>query len=177
MPVPRGGIHIQSDRLSIKPFCDSDAEPAFNCITPTLTRFMTWDPPATRADFARIWRGWLPAIEARSDLVFAIRLRDDGAFLGLSALHRAQTETPELGIWIREDRHGKGFGREAVGMIARWATRELGTQRFIYPVAEDNRASRRIAESLGGAVVERRATPKYASVVYLIPRQRDAVPK
>jgi hypothetical protein len=41
----------------------------------------------------------------------------------------------------------------------------------MYPVAQDNGASRRIAESLGGVIVETRATPKYASVIYRIPDQ------
>ncbi len=54
-----------------------------------------------------------------------------------------------------------------------WASREWGIDRFIYPVAEENYASRRIAESLGGVVVERRQTPKYQSVIYQIPRQLE----
>jgi RimJ/RimL family protein N-acetyltransferase len=88
----------------------------------------------------------------------------------LTGLHRVRTESPELGIWIREDRHRNGFGREAVTLVADWATRTIGCASFTYPVAEENRPSRRIAESLGGVIVESRVTPKYKSVVYRIPR-------
>lgn len=168
-------MEIASARLSIKPFSADDADAAFSCITPTLTRFMAWDPPANKEAFNRIWQQWLLAAAEGSEFVFAIRERESAAFLGLTGLHRLNSEHPELGIWIREDRHREGFGREAVSQVARWATCILGIQRgFTYPVAEENRASRRIAEGLGGVVVEQRIEPKYRAVVYRIPPQSIA---
>jgi RimJ/RimL family protein N-acetyltransferase len=164
-------IQIESTRLLIKPFSANDADATFSCITPSLTRCMAWEPPASRHDFDGVWRSWIPSINDGSDYVFAIRQRADGSFLGLTGLHRVRTESPELGIWIREDRHRNGFGREAVTLVAHWATRTIGCASFTYPVAEQNRASRRIAESLGGVIVDSRATPKYISVVYRIPRR------
>ncbi|WP_175856123.1 GNAT family N-acetyltransferase [Burkholderia anthina] len=166
-------IRIESGRLSIKPFSAGDADAAFPCITPSLTRLMSWEPPPDRASFARIWQAWLPAMIEGTDFVFAVRQRDSGEFLGLAGLHHVKGPDVELGIWIREDRHGEGIGREAVSLVAMWASREWGIDRFIYPVAEENYASRRIAESLGGVVVERRQTPKYQSVIYQIPRQLE----
>ncbi|MGE8163719.1 GNAT family N-acetyltransferase [Paraburkholderia sp. NPDC080076] len=163
-------IQIESTRLLIKPFTAHDADATFACITPSLTRHMAWEPPASRHDFDGVWRSWIPTIDDGSDYVFAIRLRADGSFLGLAGLHRVRTESPELGIWIREDRHRNGFGREAVTLVAHWATRTIGCASFTYPVAEANRPSRRIAGSLGGVIVESRATPKYKFVVYRIPR-------
>lgn len=164
-------IHIESGRLSIKPFSASDADATFPCITLSLTRFMAWEPPPDRASFDRIWQAWLPAIADGTDFVFAVRQRDSGAFLGLAGLHCINDASAELGIWIREDRHREGIGREAVSLIAGWASRALDIEGFTYPVAEENYPSRRIAESLGGVVAEQRETPKYKSVVYQIPRQ------
>lgn len=162
-------IHIESARLSIRPFSSNDADAAFQCITPSLTRFMAWEPPADRESFDRVWQTWLPAIAAGSDYVFAIRQRDSGAFLGLVGFHHVNDVSPELGVWIREDRHYEGIGREAVRLVVEWACLTLGTQCFTYPVAEENYPSRRIAESLGGTVTGRRETPKYQSVIYQIP--------
>ncbi|MFM0016838.1 GNAT family N-acetyltransferase [Paraburkholderia sediminicola] len=164
-------IQIESTRLLIKPFSANDADATFSCITHSLTRHMAWEPPTSRHDFDGVWRSWIPSIEDGSDYIFTIRQRADGSFLGLAGLHRVRTESPELGIWIREDRHRHGFGREAVTLIAHWATRTIGCESFTYPVAEENCPSRRIAESLGGVVVESRVTPKYKSVVYRIPRR------
>lgn len=167
-------IHIESGRISIRPFSATDADETYRCITPTLTRFMAWEPPANRAAFDSVWQAWLPAIVDGSDFTFAIRQHEkdkDGTFLGLAGLHRVTGANAELGIWIREDRHGEGLGREAVSLVSQWATRALGIRRFTYPVAEANFSSRRIAESLGGVVIERRTATKYDSVVYEIPEQ------
>jgi hypothetical protein len=45
----------------------------------------------------------------------------------------------------------------------------LGKESFIYPVAVQNTASRRIAEGFQGEIIGHRANPKYESVVYRIP--------
>ncbi|NYH16350.1 RimJ/RimL family protein N-acetyltransferase [Paraburkholderia bryophila] len=169
MPPSAQSIRIESTRLLIKPFSPADADVAFSCITLSLTRYMAWEPAASRDEFDRIWQGWIPSIENGSDYVFAIRHRTDRSFLGLVGLHYVNTEKQELGIWIREDRHGEHFGREAVTLVARWATQTLGAESFIYPVAEENLPSRRIAESLGGVIVEHCERPKYKAVIYRIP--------
>ncbi|MFJ2991828.1 GNAT family N-acetyltransferase [Pandoraea sp. NPDC087047] len=164
-------IHIESERLSIRPFSADDADDSFRCITPSLTRFMSWEPPANRETFDRIWQGWLLTIAEGTDFTFAIRQKATGNFLGLAGLHGVRSTSAELGIWIREDFHAQGFGREAVGLVAMWASLALGSESFTYPVAEENDSSRRIAESLGGVIVERHETPKLMSVIYRIPKQ------
>lgn len=133
MPLRSEEVHIESERLSIRPFSADDADASFRCITPSLTRFMSWEPPANRDDFDRIWLSWLPTIVEGTDFVFAIRHRDDRNFLGLAGLHRVRTASAELGIWIREDFHQQGFGREAVGLVARWASLALGIEMLHLP--------------------------------------------
>lgn len=164
-------IHIESGRLSLRPFSAGDADATFPYITLSLTRWRSWEPPVDRTSFDRIWQAWLPAIAEGTDLVFTVRQRDSGSFLGLAGLHHVQNASAELGIWIREDRHREGIGREAVSLVAGWASGALGIEHFTYPVAEQNHPSRRIAESLGGVVAEWRETPKYKCVIYQIPRQ------
>jgi len=77
--------------------------------------------------------------------------------------------SPELGLWLKESSHGQGFGREVVAALIEWGHGTLGKQGFIYPVAVQNAASRRIAESLRGEIIGSRTNPKYESVVYKIP--------
>lgn len=64
-----------------------------------------------------------------------------------------------------------GFRPEVVAAVAEWAHKTLGKKSFIYPVAVQNTASRRIAERLDGEIVENRTSPKYESVVYKIRRK------
>jgi RimJ/RimL family protein N-acetyltransferase len=56
-----------------------------------------------------------------------------------------------------------------VRAVVQWASQWVAAKHFIYPVATQNRASRRIAEALGGVVIKRRTAEKYDSVVYQIP--------
>lgn len=167
--MPWSDTVITSGRLALRPFSGADADEAFACITPTLTRYLSFEPAATSADFEAVWRGWLADIATGTHFNFTLRERAGGAFLGLLGLHNARTAEPELGLWIREDAHGRGYGREAVRALAEWASGHFAPRCFRYPVAQANIASRRIAEGLGGTVTGHLQQPKYAAVVYRIP--------
>jgi RimJ/RimL family protein N-acetyltransferase len=91
-------IDIQTERLQIRPFSAADAGEAFDAITPTLTRFMAFDPPPSRSAFETIWRQWLSTIANASDITFVIRHRETGGFIGLAGLHNTRAPEPQLGI-------------------------------------------------------------------------------
>jgi RimJ/RimL family protein N-acetyltransferase len=160
-------IVIHSPRLQLSQFQMTDAEEVFACITPSITRFMRWEPPS--------WNEYLARCEERLQVVdaktfsFVIRRRDSKECLGMAGLEQCDTESPELGLWMKESAHGQGFGREVVAAVAAWAHQTLGKKSFIYPVAVQNTASRRIAEGFRGRIIENRANPKYEAVVYKIP--------
>ena len=87
----------------------------------------------------------------------------------MTAVEDTDTASPELGLWLKESAHGQGFGSEVVAALAEWAHKNLGKESFLYPVAVQNTASRRIAEGLHGEIIGTRTNPKYESVVYKIP--------
>lgn len=162
-------IVIQSPRLQLSRFQITDAEEVFACITPAITKFMRWEPPS--------WSEYMARCEERlrapkpNTLSFVIRRRDSNECLGMTGLEDIDRPSPELGLWIKESAHGQGFGREVVGALAEWAHKNLGKESFIYPVAVQNTASRRIAEGFQGEIIETRTNPKYESVVYKIPQK------
>jgi RimJ/RimL family protein N-acetyltransferase len=86
----------------------------------------------------------------------------------MAGLEECDAESPELGLWMKVSALGHGFGREVVAALAEWAHKTLGKKSFIYPVAVQNSASRRIAEGFHGEIMETRTNPKYESVVYKI---------
>ncbi|MGI6855014.1 GNAT family N-acetyltransferase [Mesorhizobium sp. 1B3] len=165
MPV----LQILSPRTITKPFSPPDAHEIYACISPEITKFMTWEPPASYSDFRTVWRAWLAPGDPQTDLHLVVRDRKDSRFLGCVGLHSLRTKIPELGIWLRRDAHGMGFGGEVIGAVVAWASRQFTVECFEYPVAEENVASRRIAESLGGSTIGRRDNPKYRAIVYHIP--------
>ena len=162
-------ITLRTERLLITPFSPDDADEAFAEITPSLTRFLSFEPPPSREAFETIWKKWLKTIEDGSDLTFVLRLLDSRRFLGLAGLHETRSAEPKLGIWIAESEHGHGYGREAVHNIARWGAKAFGATAFHYPVAVENSPSRRLAEALGGLEIGTETTAKFASVIYRIP--------
>ena len=87
----------------------------------------------------------------------------------MASFEDADSVSPELGLWLKESAHGQGFGREVVAALMEWGHGTLGKESFLYPVAVQNTASRRIAEHLHGEIVGKRSNPKYESVVYRIP--------
>jgi RimJ/RimL family protein N-acetyltransferase len=167
-------INLVSPRLALHSFSAADAPDSFAAATPKIARFMGWDPASSLEAFAEIWRAWLPHMEAGTDLPLVVRLRETGEFLGAGGLHNLASAEPEVGIWIKEQAHGCGYGREAVATAIAWASRELSATGFIYPVVVENRASRHLAERLGGRLVGTRTLRKpsgavFDQVVYRIP--------
>ena len=160
-------IVIRSPRLRLSQFQMRDAAEVFACITPAIARFMPWEPPS--------WSEYLTRCEKRvqspepNKFSLVVRKLDNEECLGMASLEDADSVWPELGLWLKESVHRQGFGREVVAALVEWGHASLGKGSFIYPVAVQNIASRRIAENLGGAIIGTRANPKYDSVIYRIP--------
>jgi RimJ/RimL family protein N-acetyltransferase len=100
--------------------------------------------------------------------------RHPNEFLGVAGVHRIGSPEPEVGIWIRETAHGRGYGRESIEAIVKWAPANIGAEAFIYPVVTQNHPSHRLAQSLHGSIVGARELRKsggavFDQVVYRIP--------
>lgn len=157
-------ITLMSSRLLLRSFTADDAAEAFAVATPSVTRFMAWDPSPSLDAFEQVLRTWLPRMESGTDLFAVVRLKKTHEFLGMSGVHGIGSHEPELGIWIKEQAHGFGYGREAVATIISWAGRETHATSFCYPVAVENRSSRRLAECLGGSLAGPRPIVKPGGV-------------
>lgn len=163
---------FQSQRLQLTRFQMSDARDVFACVTPAITRYLTWDPLP--------WEEYLALSEAGirandpNQFNFVIRRRDTNECLGMTALEHADQPSPEIGLWLKETAHGQGYGREVVEALIGWTSQALGKESFTYPVAVQNTASRRIAERLGGSIVAQLQRLKYKAVVYQVPAKNSA---
>lgn len=168
---------LSSARLRLTAFEPDDAAEIFAAVTPTLTRYLAFDPSPSFAAFSEIWPTWIPKMASGTDLFMVVRLAQTGEFLGMVGLHNIGELEAEAGVWIKKTSHGSGYGREAVTALVGWAAGATGVQRIIYPVVEYNHPSRRVAESLGGVVVGSRRLRKtddldHPTVIYRIPAPR-----
>lgn len=167
-------LDIETERLHLRAYRDADAQEIFEAMTPEVARYMSFEPSRDVDEILSLGRIWTTNQRAGKEVSIAVRRREGGKFLGMCGLHYRDDPEPEVGIWIRADAHRQGFGREAVGSIVRYAGGVLGEASVVYPVVAENMPSRRVAESLGGEVFDRRTMTKpsgvtYEMVVYRVP--------
>lgn len=167
-------VSLSSQRLFLKCFSPEDAREVFEAVTPTITRFMGFEPAPSFEAFEQIWQDWFPLMHSGTDAHFVVRATSNREFLGIVGLHEIDDTEPKIGIWIKEAAHGLGFGREAVAALISFAASGLGKKAVLYPVVEKNYPSRHLAETLGGIVVGRRILRKadgieLPEVIYRIP--------
>ena len=145
---------IESARLRLVPTAKADAEDIFHTFTAEVTRYMFPKPAEHLKDTLGFIKESRQATGAGVNLQLTISLKATGEFLGCCGLHGHESvRTPELGIWIKRQAHGYGYGREAVLALVGWAVEALDIDGFVYPVDRRNAASRKIPEALGGEVV------------------------
>jgi RimJ/RimL family protein N-acetyltransferase len=144
---------IQTERLVQKAINMIYKEEIYNTFTENVTKYMYPQPTGNIEDIASFIESSIKGLEEGSNLQLVILSRD-GEFLGCSGLHKANTKTPELGIWLKEDAHGHGYGKEAIGGIIKWARQHVDFDHILYPVDKDNVSSRRIPEAYGGVIAK-----------------------
>jgi RimJ/RimL family protein N-acetyltransferase len=145
-------VVIESERLRLVAASEEYAEAIFREFTPEVTEYMGPKPPDEIEETLTYIRGTRGRMAAGEEFSSAILLKHTGEYLGGGGVHGIDRDTPELGIWIKKGAHGKGYGREAVTALARWAFENLSVRYLTYPVDRRNVASRKIPESLGGRV-------------------------
>jgi len=154
-PVDLTVVQIDGQRISLLPINESYASEIFKEFDSEITRYMLPKPAGNIEETLTFIHNSLDGMREGKELVLVVTKRDDGEFLGCCGLHgRGNPRTPELGIWLRKDAHGKKFGREAIQTLISWAAEHIDFDYAIYPVDKANAPSRKIAESLGGSIFE-----------------------
>lgn len=155
-------VEIITDRLLLRPIELVDLEPIAREFDEQITRYM-YPPPARSAmDVAPFIADSIEGLTNNTNLQLTATLAEDPEqFVGCLGLHKAQTATPELGIWIAKTFHRQGLGLEAIEALCGWAAEEIECDFLRYPVDRENLPSRRIPEHLGGEIEDEydRITP------------------
>jgi RimJ/RimL family protein N-acetyltransferase len=118
---------------------------------PEVARHTYVNEPST-ADDAVVWvaryiRGW----QDGSCAGFAVVDGSDGTFLGFCALVTVDADgmEAEIGYITAPAARGRGIATRALLLISDWALTTIGLQRLELRIAEDNPASRNVAERAG----------------------------
>jgi RimJ/RimL family protein N-acetyltransferase len=118
---------------------------------PEVARHTYVNEPST-ADDAVVWvaryiQGWQDA----SCAGFAVVDASDGSFLGFCALVTIDAEgmEAEIGYITAPAARGRGIATRALLLISDWALTGIGLKRLELRIADDNPASRGVAERAG----------------------------
>jgi RimJ/RimL family protein N-acetyltransferase len=165
---------ITSARLTIRAFTAADAAESFAEANARVAKFMSWNPPASETEFRTIWQRGISDMGSGKGLHLVIRLTSTNEFIGTAGLHPADATLLETGLWIKESAQDRGYGREAVAAVIKWASERFRPSGFLYPVVDENTPSRRLAEALRGEIIGTRQRQKVGDkdrklLLYCIP--------
>ncbi len=170
-------VAFQTDRLDLQSVDLALSDTIFETFTPEVTRFMSTRAPMIPAESEQFLRETLIRIARGEEIVLAIRETYTQRFLGVCGIHaRDDASRPELGIWLREDAQGYGYGSEAIQGLIAWGSTHLVTDAFLYRVSPHNHASISIAEKEGGRILPKHslASSTIHTITYHIPLQIPA---
>jgi RimJ/RimL family protein N-acetyltransferase len=168
-------IEIQTSRLTMRNLLPADVAELSVVSSQSIERIMPWDRPASKPGYAQVAQSWLSSMDDGADIYFVIRLSINESCLGMAFIRGVRTPFAELGIYLPEEVHGRGFGKEALRGVTTWASKSLENRYVEFPVDEMDVRGVKIAESLRGSIVGRRVNPKCSTVVYRLPLFRSAV--
>jgi RimJ/RimL family protein N-acetyltransferase len=152
---------LRGARILLRPYRDEDAEAVFAAIEESrehlrpwvgwVDRFGTLD--RTRAYCLRCAIRW----RERSELSTGIFAAESGQFLGGAGLHQPDWErgTFEISCWLRTSAAYRGYGTEALRLLADLAFTRLGTNQITLISDARNGPTQRLADKCGYVLGER----------------------
>lgn len=143
---------MDTDRLFLRPIQPSDAEDVARVLRTSRDHLAPWiavpdDPPP----------GWIEArvaeladaFAAGTRLLFTVRARDGGALVGCVGLTPEAAGELAISYWLAAEHTGRGYGREAIDALCRWACDARPVVRLHIRCAPDNVRSAQLARAAG----------------------------
>ena len=148
----RAPLSIKTERLLLRPIALTDVKDVFHSFTHTVAKHMTPKPATEVSETESFIIAALQAYDEGRDIQLVIEKNSE--FLGLIGLHsRKGPKNPEIGLWLKAEAWGFGYGYESVLAIIDWARNNIILDEFVYPVDKNNERSKRIPLRLGAKLV------------------------
>ena len=148
-------IELTDGNIIIRPCRLEDAAVICEGVRETMNEMLKW-APWCHTDYSMSdctsWLSSRPQMWSKGiEYDFVIFDTKENTFLGGCAIDQINRKHnfANLGYWVRSSQTGKGIATAAVKLISRLGFRKLGFTRLEIVVAEQNRASQRVAEKVG----------------------------
>lgn len=143
---------IETNNLILKPIDSNCIKDIFVLFNTNIAKYMTPQPAKAIIETEKFVLSSIDENNEGSNLELMILNKTNTQFMGLIGLHDIKSNDPELGLWLGEPFHGKGYGLEAATAVINWAKKQLKFDYIKYPVDKRNIASRKIPEKNGGII-------------------------
>lgn len=173
--------HLETDRLVLRDFRPEDFESYASMMAhPDVTRHLMGGRPLSRIEAWQQMAMFIGHWVLRGYGLWAVEERATGRFIGrIGCLEPEGFPAFEIAYTLARSAWGRGYGREGAAAALRYARETLRQSKIASIIRPENRASIRIAQSLGavaGETVEFFGAP---SVVYwypstLVPLSQDS---
>lgn len=145
-------LNLIADRIKLIPIDVKYAKDICSHFTAEITRYMWPSAPKSQTEIDQHVLLRRNEMQAGENISLLVIKKDTEEFLGYVTLDQAKSVTPELGLWLKKDAHGFGYGFEALNLLKTWAEKNLQYNCLKYPVDKQNIPSRKLAEKLGGRI-------------------------
>lgn len=146
-------IRVEGERIMLIPVDMRYLDDIYKGFSSEITQYMV--PKAAKSTLET--EQFIHKAQARrarkQEIVFVILEKASQQFLGCCGLQGLQGLQPELGIWIKKQAHGQGYGMESIFLLLNWAKAHY--RAFTYPVDSRNIPSIKIPERFGASIKRR----------------------
>lgn len=160
-------ITIITEHLTLQPVKESYLDDIIEHFTKEVTQYMPFNPEGEREDIINFIEVSQKTLLQNTDLVMTV-LDSTGTFIGCCGIHNITKESIEVGLWLKKNAQGKGFGTEIVTALIEFLENNFTFEYILYPVDEKNIASKRIPEKLGFMPVKKYKKFKNATTDLMI---------
>jgi RimJ/RimL family protein N-acetyltransferase len=189
MPLPAVLRQVRTElntaRLLLRCPREGDGTSVHEAVVESLTELRAWpaslpwamEEPSVAVSEVYCREGAAAFIK-RSALVY-LAFDEEGRLVASTSLHSINWNVPkfEVGFWCRSSLTGRGYTKEAIAELVRYAFQSLGAHRVDALPDAENTASRAVCESIGmrleGVLQNERITPQgslRSTCVYAVAR-------
>lgn len=141
-------IRIKTDRLLLQPVEELHVDDINTYFTAEITTYMPFNPEGNRNDIVSFVKESKELLLKNTDLVM-VALDSNNNFMGCCGIHNITEKSVELGLWLKKSAQGAGLGTEIIISLIEFLESNFTFKYILYPVDQENIASRKIPEKLG----------------------------
>lgn len=145
-------VLLEGERVLLRPLEPADVPAAFPLIhhRTAITDWLVWDGPEIPEELVPWYSSWVHVEEDGENYHLAVVDRETGRFCGSIGVRFAgHPFQGDLGYWLAEEKWGRGFGTEAVGLATWLAFGALRADLLLATVFEGNHGSVKVLERSG----------------------------